>query len=102
MKLKKAFTCKSVDAFRRVVQRFWGTCSHSVPSLTEGMMPMSTYEEFMIILTVALLIVAILDLTHREKQVSRDCRGTRQIFLQALGFSRCSRKKVAVLLSGKV
>lgn len=42
----------------------------SVPSLPEGMMLMSTYEKFVIILTVALLIVAILDLDIREKRVS--------------------------------
>ena len=37
----------------------------SVPSLAERMVLMSTYEEFMIILTVALLIVAILNLKNK-------------------------------------
>lgn len=37
-------------------------CSPSVPSLAERMMLMSTYEEFQIILGVALLIVAILNM----------------------------------------
>ena len=38
----------------------------SDPSLTEGMMLMSTYEEFMIILTIALLIVAILNVKNKK------------------------------------
>lgn len=37
----------------------------SVLSLAERMMIMSTYEEFMVILTIALLIVAILNLNHK-------------------------------------
>ena len=37
----------------------------SVPSLAERMMLMSTYEEFMVILTTGLLIVAILNLKNK-------------------------------------
>ncbi len=40
-------------------------CGHSVPSLAEGVVLMSTYEEFMVTLTVALLIVAILNLKNK-------------------------------------
>ncbi len=40
-------------------------CGHSVPSLVEGVVLMSTYEEFMVILTVALLIVAILNMKNK-------------------------------------
>ena len=36
-----------------------------VPSLAEGVMLMTTYEEFMIILTASLLIVAILNLKNK-------------------------------------
>ena len=43
-----------------------GDVLSSVPSLTERMMLMSTYEEFMIILTTALLIVAILDMKNKK------------------------------------
>ena len=43
-----------------------GTCSIPVPSLAERGGIMSTYEEFMVILTVALLIVAILTYTHKK------------------------------------
>ena len=35
-------------------------------SLRKGVIIMSTYEEFMIILTVGLLIVAILNYTHKK------------------------------------
>ena len=38
----------------------------SVPSLVERMMLMTTYEEFMVILAIASLIVAILNLTHKK------------------------------------
>jgi len=38
----------------------------SASSLAKGVVPMSTYEEFMVILTVALLIVAILSYTHKK------------------------------------
>ena len=38
-----------------------------VPSLAEGGKRMSTYEEFMIILTVGLLIVAVLNLKNKKK-----------------------------------
>lgn len=34
--------------------------------LTKGVVIMSTYEEFMIILNVALLIIAILNFTHKK------------------------------------
>ena len=37
-----------------------------VPSLAEGVVLMSTYEEFQIILTVALLIVAILNMKNKK------------------------------------
>lgn len=37
-----------------------------VPSLAEGVVLMSTYEEFQIILTTALLIIAILNYTHKK------------------------------------
>ncbi len=39
--------------------------SLSVPSLAERMRLMSTYEEFMVMLTIALLIVAILNLKNK-------------------------------------
>ena len=35
-------------------------------SLAEGVVIMSTYEEFMIILTTASLIIAILNYTHKK------------------------------------
>ena len=38
---------------------------HPVPSLAERGMLMTTYEEFMVILTVGLLIVAILNLKNK-------------------------------------
>ena len=38
----------------------------SDPSFEERMMLMSTYEEFMIILTIALLIVAILNIKNKK------------------------------------
>ena len=44
-----------------------GDVLSSILSLTERMMLMRTYEEFMIILTVALLIVAILDMNNHKK-----------------------------------
>lgn len=44
-----------------------GDMLSSVPSLKERMMFMSTYEEFIVILTVALLIVAILDMKNHKK-----------------------------------
>lgn len=43
-----------------------GDVLSSVPSLMERMMLMSTYEEFMIILTIALLIVAILNVKNKK------------------------------------
>lgn len=43
-----------------------GVAALPVPSLAEGGMLMSTYEEFMIILTLALLIVAILNLKNKK------------------------------------
>ena len=43
-----------------------GDVLSSVPSLTERMMLMSTYEEFMIILTIALLIITILSLKNKK------------------------------------
>ena len=44
-----------------------GDVLSSVPSLMERMMLMSTYEEFIVILTIALLIVAILDMKNNKK-----------------------------------
>ena len=38
----------------------------SVPSLTEEVVSMSTYEEFMILLTACNLLIAILTFTHRK------------------------------------
>ena len=43
-----------------------GDVLSSVPSLMERMMLMSTYEEFMIILTIVLLIVAILNVKNKK------------------------------------
>ena len=43
-----------------------GDVLSSVPSLMERMMLMSTYEEFMIILTIGLLIVAILNVKNKK------------------------------------
>lgn len=37
-----------------------------IPSLAEGVVFMSTYEEFMIILTVASLIIAILNMKNKK------------------------------------
>ena len=41
-------------------------CIPPFPSLAEGVVDMSTYEEFMIILTACSLLVAILNFTHRK------------------------------------
>lgn len=41
-------------------------CIPPFPSLVEGVVDMSTYEEFMIILTACSLLVAILNFTHRK------------------------------------
>ena len=49
-----------------LTRQLGGTAFHSFRSLTEGVVYMSTYEEFMIILTVGLLIVSILNYTHRK------------------------------------
>ena len=46
-------------------QGSWEGVQPFVPSLAEGVVLMSTYEEFMVILTVALLIVAILNLKNK-------------------------------------
>ena len=37
-----------------------------IPSLAEGVVLMSTYEEFMIILTTASLIIAILNMKNKK------------------------------------
>jgi hypothetical protein len=37
------------------------------PSLTEGVIIMSTYEEFMVLLTAGILLVAILDYVNHKK-----------------------------------
>lgn len=41
-----------------------------VPSLAEGVVLMSTYEEFMIILTTGIFIIAILNLTHKNSRLT--------------------------------
>ena len=43
-------------------------CGHFVPSSVEGVVLMSTFEEFMVILTVALLIVAILNYIKKDRK----------------------------------
>ncbi len=43
-----------------------GTCSHPIRVLRKVVIIMSTYEELMVILTVALLIVAILNLKNKK------------------------------------
>ena len=48
-----------------LITRWSGDVLSSVLSLTERMMLMSTYEEFSIILTVALLIVSILNMKNK-------------------------------------
>lgn len=40
-------------------------CGHSFRVLWEGVVLMSTYEEFMVLLTVALLIVAVLNMKNK-------------------------------------
>ena len=46
-------------------QGSWEGVRPFVPSLAEGVVLMSTYEELMVILTMALLIVAILNLKNK-------------------------------------
>ena len=53
--------CKN-NIFTQVV----GGRAPSDPSMTERMMLMSTYEEFMVILTTASLIVAILNMKNKK------------------------------------
>ena len=43
-----------------------GTCFHPFRVLRKGGIIMSTYEEFMVLLTIGLLICAILNLTHKK------------------------------------
>ena len=43
-----------------------GTCFHPFRVLRKGVMIMSTYEEFMVLLTIGLLIVAILNYKHKK------------------------------------
>ena len=50
----------------RLLTWWSGDVLSSVLSLTERMMLMSTYEEFSIILTVALLIVSILNMKNKK------------------------------------
>ena len=49
--------------FNQATERAFSPAS----SLVEGVVIMSTYEEFMVILTVAVLIVAILDYVNHKK-----------------------------------
>ncbi len=44
----------------------WGTCFSSILSPTERMMLMSTYEELQLIVSIAVLIVAILSYAHKK------------------------------------
>ena len=43
-----------------------GTAFHSFRSLAEGVVLMSTYEELSLIVSIALLIVSILNFTHKK------------------------------------
>ena len=53
---------KEYNIFTQVV----GGRAPSDPSMTERMMLMSTYEEFMVILTTVSLIVAILNMKNKK------------------------------------
>lgn len=64
--MKRAHKIMSPFLKPLVYQGSQGTCFSSNLSLVERMMLMSTYEEFMVILTVALLIVAILNLKNKK------------------------------------
>ena len=46
-----------------------GTASHSASHFSKGVVFMSTYEELMVILTIAMLIVAILNYTQKKVAV---------------------------------
>ena len=48
--------------FNQATERAFSPAS----SLVEGVVDMSTYEEFMIILTACSLLIAILNYTHRK------------------------------------
>lgn len=43
-----------------------GRSYHPIPNLRKGVELMSTYEEFMIILTAALLIISILNMKNKK------------------------------------
>lgn len=58
--------CLNLDNIIYFTRQLGRTAFHSFRSLTEGVVLMSTYEEFMIILATASLIVAILNLTHKK------------------------------------
>ena len=45
----------------------WGTCSHPSEFLRKGVIIMSTYEEFMVILTAGILLVSILEFAIHKK-----------------------------------
>ena len=49
-----------------MLTRIAGDVLSPVPSLSEGVMIMSTYEELTLIIAVALLIVEILNYTHKK------------------------------------
>ncbi len=54
------------DGSKMNVGKVESTDSIPASSLAEGVVIMSTYEEFMIILTTASLIIAILNYTHKK------------------------------------
>ena len=45
----------------------WATCSHPSEFLRKGVIIMSTYEEFMVILTAGILLVSILEFAIHKK-----------------------------------
>ncbi len=45
----------------------WRTCSHPSEFLRKGVIIMSTYEEFMVILTAGILLVSILEFAIHKK-----------------------------------
>lgn len=60
------FTLTDGSKMKMNVGKVESTVSIPASSLAEGMVIMSTYEEFMIILTTASLIIAILNYTHKK------------------------------------
>lgn len=49
-----------------LIRRLSRTAFHSVSEISKGVVFMSTYEEFMVILTVAMLMVTIMNFTHKK------------------------------------